>query len=122
MNIQELLHLAEEGDTDAIEAISRQCTALGRGLRMVTVTLAPEVILITGDIASSWARFGPIVEAELAGTMLAGTPPRLDLTKDREMARLRGAAAVVLQRHSGHDRITTPAKPRRARIATKAPK
>jgi predicted NBD/HSP70 family sugar kinase len=122
LSIQELLHLAEEGDANAIEAITKQCTALGRGLRMVTVTLAPEVILITGDLASSWARFGPIVEAELASTMLAGTPPRLELTKDREMARLRGAAAVVLQRHSGHDRNTAPAKPRRTKLAAKAAK
>jgi predicted NBD/HSP70 family sugar kinase len=116
MNIQELLHLAEEGDASAIEAVSKQCSALGRGLRMVTVALAPEVILITGDIASSWARFGPIVEAELANTMLAGPPPRLELTKDREMARLRGAAAVVLQRQSGHGgREKLPkSKPKRA--------
>jgi predicted NBD/HSP70 family sugar kinase len=122
VSIQELLHLAEEGDANAIEAISKQCTALGRGLRMVTVTLAPEVILITGDLASSWARFGPIVEAELASTMLTGPPPRLELTKDRELARLRGAAAVVLQRHSGHDRSTAPTKPRRAKPAARATK
>jgi predicted NBD/HSP70 family sugar kinase len=104
LNIQDLLHLAEEGDEAAITALTRQAQALGRGLRMITVTLAPEVILITGDLASSWARFGPIVEAELASTPLSGGAPRLELTKDREMARLRGAAAVVLQRHSGHDR------------------
>jgi predicted NBD/HSP70 family sugar kinase len=92
VNIQELLHLAEEGDANAIEAISMQCTALGRGLRMVTVTLAPEVILITGDIASSWARFGPIVEAELAATMLTGTP------RSR-----RGGAAKALRTRPRHD-------------------
>jgi len=122
LRIQELLHLAEEGDQAAIDAVSRQCTALGRGLRMVTVTLAPEVILITGDIASSWARFGAIVEKELANTMLAGPPPRLELTKDRELSRLRGAAAVVLQRHSGHDRNTGPAKPRRAKTVARGKK
>ena len=117
-NIQDLLQLAEEGDEAAVSAITRQAQALGRGLRMVTVTLAPEVILITGDLASSWSRFGPIVKSELAGTMLAGAPPRLELTKDREMSRLRGAAAVVLQRHSGHDR-GTPAKNGKNKIPVK---
>jgi predicted NBD/HSP70 family sugar kinase len=120
VSIQELLHLAEEGDEAAIDAITRQCQALGRGLRMVTVTLAPEVILITGDIASSWARFGPIVEAELAKTMLTGPPPRLELTKDRELSRLRGAAAVVLQRHSGHERSAPADRPRKPKVALRS--
>jgi hypothetical protein len=36
--------------------------------------------------------------------MLAGHAPRLEITNDGELARLRGAAAVVLQRHSGYQR------------------
>jgi predicted NBD/HSP70 family sugar kinase len=43
LNIRELLYMTEEGDKTAIEAVSRQCTALGRGLRLVTATLSPEV-------------------------------------------------------------------------------
>ncbi len=104
LNIRELLHMTEEGDKTAIEAVSRQCVALGRGLRLVTAVLSPEVILITGDIAACWTRFGPLVQAELKSTMLAGPPPLLRITNDGELSRLRGAAAVVLQRHSGHSR------------------
>jgi predicted NBD/HSP70 family sugar kinase len=104
LKIQELLHMAEEGDESAIAAVSRQCRALGQGLRLVTATLSPEVILITGDITACWAKFGPMVQAELKATMLAGAPPRLGITNDGELSRLRGAAAVVLQRHSGHER------------------
>lgn len=103
-NIRELLRMTEEGDEKAIQAVSKQCTALGRGLRLVTSTLSPEVILITGDITASWARFGPIVESELQKNMLAGSAPRLGITNDGELSRLRGAAAVVLQRHSGYSR------------------
>ena len=36
LKIQELLHMAEEGDEPAIAAVSRQCRALGQGLRLVT--------------------------------------------------------------------------------------
>jgi predicted NBD/HSP70 family sugar kinase len=113
VRVQELLRLAEEGDSAAIEAVSRQCAALGRGLRLVTATLAPEVVLITGDITSCWTQFGPIVEREVKATMLAGTPPRLVITNDSELSRLRGAAAVVLQRHSGHDRNRPKARGKR---------
>jgi hypothetical protein len=73
-------------------------------LRLITAALAPEVILITGDITSSWSRFGPIVQAEMEKTMLAGPAPRLGITNDGELSRLHGAAAVVLQRHSGYHR------------------
>lgn len=103
-DIHQLLQLAEEGDLHAIAAVTRQATCLGRGLRLITSGLSPEMILITGDITTAWARFGPIVRREMECTMLAGAPPRLETTSDGELARLRGAAAVVLQRHSGYSR------------------
>lgn len=104
--IQELLKLAEEGDPKALEALERQARALGRGLRLVTAALSPEVVLVIGDLTSSWTRIAPIVEEEMAATMLAGKPPRLAAASDGELARLRGAAALVLQRHSGYYRST----------------
>jgi predicted NBD/HSP70 family sugar kinase len=106
LTIHDLLRHAEEGDANAIAAITRQATHLGRGLRLVTAALSPEVVLITGDLTTSWARFGPIIQKEMASTMLAGAAPDLGITKDGELSRLRGAAAVVLQRHSGYHTST----------------
>jgi predicted NBD/HSP70 family sugar kinase len=106
LNIHDLLRLTEEGDATAIAAVTRQATHLGRGLRLVTASLSPEVVLITGDLTTSWARFGPIIQKEMAATMLAGAAPDLGITKDGELSRLRGAAAVVLQRHSGYHTST----------------
>lgn len=102
IDIHDLLRMAEEGDASAIAAVSRQAAWIGRGLRLLTTALSPEVILIAGDLTTSWPRFGPIIQAELESTMLVGSPPRLGVTNDRELSRLRGAAAVVLQRHSGY--------------------
>ncbi len=76
LNIHELLRLTEEGDPTAIAAVTKQATHLGRGLRLVTASLAPEVVLITGDLTTSWARFGPIIQKEMADTMLAGIASR----------------------------------------------
>jgi predicted NBD/HSP70 family sugar kinase len=103
-SIMELLNLAEDGDSDATKALSRQAAYLGKGMLNIIAALAPELILLTGGLTSSWARFGHLVEAELAANMLAGTPPRIAVTNDAELARLRGAAALVLQRHSGYNR------------------
>jgi predicted NBD/HSP70 family sugar kinase len=102
--IQDLLKLAEEGDVKALTALQQQAKALGRGLRLVTAALAPEMIIIMGDITALWPRLAPIVEREMAAMMLAGAPPRLFAASDGELARLRGAAALVLQRHSGYHR------------------
>jgi predicted NBD/HSP70 family sugar kinase len=103
-NILDILNLAEDNDPDAIAALTRQAMYLGKGLRIITIALSPEVILLTGGLTSSWSRFGPIIEAELAESMLVTDAPRLAVTADVELARLRGAAALVLQRHSGYNR------------------
>jgi predicted NBD/HSP70 family sugar kinase len=119
--IRELLHMAEEGDATAIAAVSKQCVALGRGLRLVTVILSPELILISGDIAASWDRFGPLVQAELKASMLAGPLPQLRITNDGELSRLRGVAAVVLQRHSGYNSSQRRSSWRRTPSSAPAP-
>ncbi len=97
----ELHALAEEGDKDALAALTLQAKHIGRGLRMVTASLSPEVIFIAGDITQVWSLVGPVIEAEMKATLLAGTAPRLTPSEEGGLARLRGASALVLQRHSG---------------------
>lgn len=106
-----LLNLAADEDPAAVKALSRQAEFLGRGLHAVTAALSPEVLLFTGELTSAWQRFGPIVEEELRRGMLAGSPPRLMTTLNPEFARLRGAAALVLQRHSGYHRTHLHSRP-----------
>jgi predicted NBD/HSP70 family sugar kinase len=113
LNIQELLRLAEDGDKTAEEAILQQAKALGRGLRLITAALSPELILIAGEITSCWKRFGPAVQKELESTMLVKPPPRLATAGDGYQARLSGAAAMLLQRHSGYHRSTRPSRTRK---------
>ena len=103
-SIMELLNLAENGDEKAISALNRQASFLGQGLRIIASVLSPEMILLTGGLTASWKRFGPVVERELAKDLLAGEAPRISVMTDVESDRLRGAAALVLQRHSGSKR------------------
>lgn len=93
-----LLSLAESGDAAAVQALAKQAENIGRGLRMIIAGLAPGAILIAGDITTAWHRFGPAIEKEAANRMLAGTPPLIRPTQESEIARLRGAAALVFQR------------------------
>jgi predicted NBD/HSP70 family sugar kinase len=100
VTFHQLLSAAEGGDPHAVEALTKQAYYIGRGLRMILAGLSPEVILIAGDVTSAWHRFGPIIEAQIAELTLAGLPPRLMPTHEGEVARLRGAAALVLQQRA----------------------
>lgn len=60
-----LVKLAQGDDENAIKALEKMATFLGRGLRMIASALAPNEIIIVGDITTVWYMFGKIVEAEL---------------------------------------------------------
>ena len=96
----ELLNLAEEGDEHAVQALDKQALYIGRGLQLVIAALSPSLILIAGEITSAWHRFGPAIEQEASKHILGGTLPRILPTHEGEIARLRGAAALVFQRRS----------------------
>ncbi|MGH9606607.1 MAG: ROK family protein [Terracidiphilus sp.] len=111
LTMHDLIKLSDEGDPHAIAAIEKQAHMIGRGMRAIIAAVSPEVILIAGDITSAWSRVAPIVRDELAAQVLAGSAPRLIAVEESEVARLRGAAALVLQRHTGHSHLRK-AKPR----------
>jgi predicted NBD/HSP70 family sugar kinase len=115
-NVYELIALAEEGDRRAVKAVQQQAKALGRGLRLITAALSPERILIIGEITSAWDKFGPLVQKEMEATMLAGSAPALVTAGDGELARLSGASAMLLQRHTHYHRSTHAAGKGRRRL------
>ena len=100
VSFEQLLNLAEGGDAHAVDALAMQASYIGKGLRMVAAALSPELVLVAGDITSAWDRFAPIIERELREFNLAGRPPRLQPTHDGDVARLRGATALLLHRRS----------------------
>jgi len=99
-----LLNMAEEGNQSAVEALAKQAVSIGRGLRLIIAALAPSLILVAGDITSAWHRFGPAIEREASEHLLGGLLPPILPTHEGEIARLRGAAALVFQRRNTPDR------------------
>ena len=99
--IEELLRLSGEEDPKAVAALTKQAEYVGHGLRLISAALAPEVILIAGDIVASWGRLAPIIEKAFAESILAGLKPRLMPTHEPDVARLRGADLVRPLRHRG---------------------
>ena len=97
----DLLRLVSEENPEALAALTKQAEFIGDGLAMIAAALAPEVMLIAGDVvASAWERIRPIIQRKLSERALARLTPKLLPTHEAEMARLRGAAIIILQRRS----------------------
>ncbi len=108
ITITDLVHMADAGDKSAITSLERQAMYFGKGLQIVVTSLAPELVIATGDVTLSWPGFAATVQAELSSHLLAGEPPELSIITRSDLTRLRGAAALVLQRHAGYHRHTQP--------------
>jgi predicted NBD/HSP70 family sugar kinase len=93
----ELLSLAEDGNPHAAAALEKQARQIGHGLGLIIAALAPHIIYIAGDVTSAWHRYGPILDKAVRDLTIAGTPPRVVPSRDGDLARLRGAAALVFQ-------------------------
>ena len=100
ISMHRLLSLAADNDPAAVEAVQHQAKGIGRGLRMVLSALAPEIVLFAGELTGAWQHVEPILRRELSLPPQFGYQPELLVTRDPGNARLRGAAALVLQRHS----------------------
>jgi predicted NBD/HSP70 family sugar kinase len=100
LTFQDLLALAEAGDSLALKALDQMAHALGRGIRMIVGGLAPEEIVVVGELTRQWKRFAPAIEAELTTGSVVINPPRVRPAEGVQ-ARLRGTVALVLQKHFG---------------------
>jgi len=102
LSFTDLLSLADQGDIRAAGALDTMAHYLGRGMRMIVAGLAPERIVVVGELTRSWHRFGPLVESEVQAQVLpGGCAPRVVPAHEDGMARLRGTVALVLQKDFG---------------------
>src|ERR1700744_4005322 len=57
----DLLRLVEQGDPKACKALDQMAHHLGVGLSILVTGLAPDVLVVIGDVPRVWNRVGPIV-------------------------------------------------------------
>ncbi len=100
VTFSELLSLAEMGNTHAGAALARQAHEIGAGLRLIVAALSPEIVYIAGEVTSAWHRYRPTIDKTVRSITIAGTPPAIVPIPDGDLARLRGAAALVFQRRA----------------------
>lgn len=99
---EDILHLAEQGDTKAGEVLDKMAFHLGVGLAMLTIGIAPQTIVLIGEVTLAWKRIFPIIArvvAERSPSTLTVT--RIVPAEAAEQPRLRGSIALILQKHFG---------------------
>jgi predicted NBD/HSP70 family sugar kinase len=101
VRFEDVLRRADEGDPRAIDALARMGRFLGIGLAALATGLAPEVIVIVGDVTSAWDRVGPFVMEEVRRRILPRSTTRIVPTDRATQPRLRGAVTLVVQQHFG---------------------
>lgn len=95
----DMLRLAEQGDPKAGKALDQMAHHLGAGLAMLVTGLAPDVLVVVGDVTRAWNRVGPIIAEVISKRSFTHADTRILPTDPEAWPRLRGAIALVAQKH-----------------------
>ncbi|HEY8188668.1 MAG TPA: ROK family transcriptional regulator [Pyrinomonadaceae bacterium] len=101
LTFNDLLRLADQEDPKAVTAIQTMADYLGRGLALLVSGLAPDVIVVVGEITRAWDRVGPIISDSIRKHSFTPAATRVVPSDPASQPRLRGTIAVVLQKHFG---------------------
>lgn len=101
LSFDDVLRLAEQNDPKAVEAISTMAHYLGAGLALLVTGLAPDVIVLIGEVTRLWNRVGPIIDQVIKERSFTHAATRIVPTDPAAQPRLRGTVPLVLQKHFG---------------------
>jgi len=97
----QILKLAGQGDSHASEALGHMARYLGIGVSMLATGLAPDVIVIIGEVTRAWDQIGPVINEVVKTRQITGMKTRIVPSDPRTQPRLRGTIALALQKHFG---------------------
>jgi transcriptional regulator of PTS gene len=102
--VSELISLAGQGDTIALDTLQTTARYLGDGISSLVHGLSPEVVVIGGEITGAWPIIGPIVEGCIKSNYIV--PPISFKVRPSSVLRpsLFGAIPIALQNCFRDDR------------------
>ena len=99
LSFNDILQLSEKGDIKARNALKRMACHLGEGLAMLVAGLAPEFIVVVGEVTRAWTVVEPVINGVLKRRQWGGSYTRILPSDPETQPRLRGAVALVLQKY-----------------------
>jgi predicted NBD/HSP70 family sugar kinase len=101
ISFDHLLRLAEQGDGKAIDALQQMAKCLGLGLAPLISGLAPDMIVIVGEVTRAWQKVGPIIKETVSQHSFTRAETQIVPSDPITQPRLRGTIALVLLKHFG---------------------
>ena len=98
LTVEDVIARSASGDTAAHDALEATGRYLGIGIANIVNTLAPQEVIIGGEVTAAWSVVGPALRAELAKRVLteaSALTPVLTEPSDRD-TRLMGAVVLVM--------------------------
>jgi predicted NBD/HSP70 family sugar kinase len=100
-DFDELITLAEHGNPKAGEVIDRMARYLGAGVAMLVTGMAPDLIVVVGEVTRLWERVEPIINGVVRSRSFTHAGTRVIASGPAPLPRLRGIIALVLQKRFG---------------------
>jgi predicted NBD/HSP70 family sugar kinase len=101
ISFDHLLRLAEQGDSKAVDALRQMANYLGRGIAPLVAGLAPDMIVIVGEVTRAWHQVGPIIKETVRQHSFTRAETQIVPSDPITQPRLRGTIALVLLKHFG---------------------
>jgi predicted NBD/HSP70 family sugar kinase len=101
LSYRDLLQRVDRGDPRAIETLERQARYIGIGVAALVMGLAPQILVIVGEITAVWDRVGHMIVDVARRRSTPAIAPPIVPTDPATEPRLRGAVALVVQQHFG---------------------
>ena len=101
ISFDHLLRLAEQGDGKAVDALRQMANYLGRGIAPLVAGLAPDMIVIVGEVTRAWHQVGPIIKETVRQHAFTRAETQIVPSDPITQPRLRGTIALVLLKHFG---------------------
>jgi len=101
ISFDHLLRLADQNDGKAVDALQQMAKYLGRGIAPLVSGLAPDMIVIVGEVTRAWNKVGPIIKDTVRQHSFTRAETQIVPSDPITQPRLRGTIALVLLKHFG---------------------
>ena len=101
ISFEHLLRLAQQDDAKATEALQQMAKYLGLGIAPLVSGLAPDMIVIVGEVTRVWDKVGPIIKDTVRRHSFTRAETQVVPSDPITQPRLRGTIALVLLKHFG---------------------
>ena len=101
ISFDHLMRLTEQGDGKAVDALEQMAKYLGLGIAPLVAGLAPDMIVIVGEVTRAWSKVGPIIKETVRQHSFTRAETQIVPSDPITQPRLRGTIALVLLKHFG---------------------